>query len=161
MKRPPRGPEDRLFSLDTVGFAVLQGLSMLAICIGVFLLAKQSHSPEAARALTFTTLVIAVAAVLLANRSSIGTIIGGLRAPNIALWIVLGGTATFLPLVLLLPFAQGLFRFGPLHANDLALSIGAGVACALWFDLLKLSKRWLKAHFAERDSRAIGARAVS
>ena len=161
MKRPPRAPTDRLFSLDTVGLAVLQGLSMLAVSVGVFLFAKRSHLPEAARALTFTTLVIAVLAVLLANRSSIGTIVGGLRKPNIALWFVLGGAATFLPLVLLLPFARGLFRFGPLHTVDLVLAIAAGLACALWFDLLKLSKRWAKAHLVARNSRLIGARAVS
>jgi len=161
MKRPPRGDKDRLFSLDTVGLAVLQGLSMLAVCIGVFLFAKQSHTPEAARALTFTTLVVAVMAVLLANRSSIGTIVGGLRKPNLALWYVLGGAATFLPLVLLLPFAQKLFRFGPLHTVDLVLAIAAGLACALWFDLLKLSKRWAKAHKVARNPTTIHAEAVS
>jgi Ca2+-transporting ATPase len=157
MKRPPRGLKDRLFSLDTVGLAVLQGLSMLAVCIGVFLFAKQSHTSEAARALTFCTLVVAVLAVLLANRSSVVTIFTGLRMPNIALWFVVGGTVLFLPLVLLLPFAQKLFRFAPLHTVDLVLCIAAGFACAIWFDLLKLSKRWTVAHQAAANLRAIRA----
>ena len=148
MKRPPRGPQDRLFSLNTVGIAALQGLIVLAVCVGVFLLAHQSHTPEAARALTFATLVSAFVVVLLANRSSTGTIITSLRSHNIALWCVLGGTVTLLPLVLLLPFAQRIFHFAPIHARDLVLCIMAGLACVLWFDLLKLGKRWIAPHLA-------------
>ena len=34
-----------------------------------------------------------------------------------------------LSLTLLWPFASDLFRFGPLHLDDLALTVGAGVSC--------------------------------
>jgi Ca2+-transporting ATPase len=53
-----------------------------------------------------------------------------------------------LPLVLLLPFAQRIFHFAPIHARDLVLCIVAGLACVLWFDLLKLGKRWIAPHLA-------------
>jgi Ca2+-transporting ATPase len=148
MKRPPRDRKDRLFSLGTTGLAVLQGMSVLAVCLAVFLLARQSHTPEAARALTFATLVSAFVVVLLANRSSTRTIVGGLRSRNIALWCVLAGTVTLLPAVLLIPFAQHMFRFAPIHVRDLVLSIAAGLACALWFDLLKLGRGWAKPRLA-------------
>jgi Ca2+-transporting ATPase len=149
MKRPPRGQQDRLFSLHTVGPAVLQGLSVLAVCVGVFLYAHQSHTPEAARALTFVTLVAAFLVVLLANRSSVLTIVEGLRFPNPALWWVLGSTAGLLTVVLLFPFARRLFHFSPIHAGDLLLSIGAGLTCTLWFEALKLGKRWAAARRAD------------
>jgi Ca2+-transporting ATPase len=123
MKRPPSSQKDRLFSLHTVGFAVLQGLSVLAVCVGVFLFAHRNHSPEAARALTFVTLVTAFLVVLLANRSSVLTIVEGLRAPNTALWFVLGGTVGILALVLLSSFGQRIFHFAPLHAGDFLLSV--------------------------------------
>jgi Ca2+-transporting ATPase len=161
MKRPPRGPKDRLFSLGIVGPAVMQGLSVLAVCLGVFLFSRQSHTPEAARALTFGTLVAAVVVVLLANRSSTRTIVGGLHAANIALWCVFGGAVLLLPLVLLLPFAQRIFHFAPIHVGDLVLSIVAGLACTLWFDLLKLSRRWAQAHLAGGNSTTIRSQAVS
>ena len=148
MKRPPRGQKDRLFSLATVGSPVLQGLSVLAVCVGVFLFAHQSHTPEAARALTFVTLVAAILVVLLANRSSILTIIEGLRVRNTALWLVVGGTVGFLSFVLLFSFAQRIFHFAPIHARDLLLSIAAGLACTLWFEALKLGRRWAKPRFA-------------
>ncbi len=150
MKRPPRGPKDRLFSLKTVGLPVLQGLSVLAVCVGVFLFAHQGHTPEAARALTFVTLVTAFLVVLLANRSSLLTIVEGLRTRNIALWFVLGGTVGFLALVLLVPFVRRLFHFAPLHLRDLVLSIAAGLACTLWFEVTKLGRRWAIAHPARR-----------
>jgi Ca2+-transporting ATPase len=156
MKRPPRAQKDRLFSLRTVGAAVLQGLSVLVVCVEVFLHAHQRLGPEAARSLTFVTLVAAILVVLLANRSSILIIFEGLRLPNPALWWVLGGTVGLLTVVLLFPFAQRLFHFAPLHAGDLLLSIGAGLVCTLWFQALKLRKRWAAARRAAGTSIAVG-----
>jgi Ca2+-transporting ATPase len=141
MRRPPRNPQERLFSLKTVGFALLQGLSVLAVCLGVFLVARQHHSPDAARALVFTTLVVAFLAIILVNRSWSRTIVGSLRVPNKAVWWVMGGTSVFLAVVLLVPFARQAFHFAPLHADDVAMSAVAGVLCVMWFDLLKLGRR--------------------
>ena len=46
-----------------------------------------------------------------------------------------------LGLTLLWPFASGLFRFGPLHGDDLSLTLAAGV---LVFGALELLKpMWL------------------
>ncbi len=141
MKRPPRDSKERLFSRATILISLMQGLSVLAVCLGVFLVARQNHSPDAARALTFATLVVSFVMVILANRSWSRTIIGSLRVPNAALWWVLGMTAAFLALVLLVPAARSLFHFAPLQYGDLALSLGAGLVCVIWFELLKLT-RW-------------------
>jgi Ca2+-transporting ATPase len=140
MDRPPRSAGERLFSLTTVGLAVLQGLSVLAACLGVFLLSRSSRPPDAARALTFLTLVVSLLVIILANRSWTRGIVSMLRVPNSALWWVIGGTTAFLAVVLLVPMAQGLFHFGPLRARDMALSFGAGMVCMMWFELLKLRK---------------------
>jgi Ca2+-transporting ATPase len=140
MKRPPRKPSERLFSMQTVGFAVVQGLSVLAVCLGVFLFARTSHSPDAARALMFATLVVAFLVIILVNRSWTKSVFAMLRVPNRALpWVVLGACA-FLALVLLVPMVQKLFHFAPLHATDVLISLGVGVACVLWFELVKLAK---------------------
>jgi Ca2+-transporting ATPase len=152
MKRPPRDRKDRLFSFKTAKFPILQGLSVLAVCVGVFLFARQSHTPEAARSLTFVTLVTAFLVVLLANRSSVLTIVEGLKARNLALWIVLGGTVGFLTLVLLVPFVRRLFHFGPIHVDDLLISIAAGLLCTLWFEAIKLGKRWGVGHRTRRTA---------
>jgi Ca2+-transporting ATPase len=144
MRRPPRNPKERLFSLATVGLAVLQGVSALAVCLGVFLLSRGNHAADASRALTFATLVVSFLAIILANRSWTRTGVGMLRTPNSALWWVIGGTVAFLALVLMVPGVQGLFHFASLHPHDLLLSLGAGVVCVAWFEALKLTEWWAR-----------------
>jgi Ca2+-transporting ATPase len=146
MQRPPRSPDERLFSMRTVGVAVMQGLSVLGVCLGVFLIARADHSPDAARALTFATLVMAFVVIILVNRSWTRSAFAMLRVPNPALrWVVLGACG-LLAAVLVVPFAQRLFHFAPLHAMDLILSLVAGLVCVLWFELVKLVRRHQGAH---------------
>jgi len=141
MQRPPRSPTERLFSPGTIGAALMEGLSILAVCVGVFLLARVHHPVDAARALTFTTLVVSFVVIILVNRSWTRSAFAMLRVPNAALrWVVLA-TCVFLMAALTIPFAQRLFHFAPLHAKDLVLSIGAGTVCVLWFELMKLARK--------------------
>jgi len=55
---------------------------------------------------------------------------------------VVFGAITFLAVVLMVPFAQRLFYFAPIHPMDLIFSLGAGLVCVLWFEGLKLTKRY-------------------
>ena len=139
MHRPPRRTDERLFSTRTIGIAVMQGVSVLVVCLGVFLLARADHSADAARALTFATLVVASVVIILVNRSWTRSVFAMLRVPNAALRFVVLGASVFLAVVLVVPFAQRLFHFAPLHATDLVLSLGAGLVCVLWFELVKLA----------------------
>jgi Ca2+-transporting ATPase len=145
MRRPPRPPTARLFSARTVGIAALQGLSVLVVCLGVFMLARQNHDTDAARALVFASLVVSFVAIILMNRSWTRTTLGMLREPNAAVWWLIAGASGFLGLVLFNPGVQRLFHFAPLHGVDLGLSLLAGAACLLWFDVLKLSRWWRRA----------------
>jgi len=138
MDRPPRDPNERLFSLQTIGLALMQGSTALVACLLVYLLARTGHGDNAARALTFTTLVVSFLAIILTNRSWTQTILGSLRNPNPAIWWVLGGTSAFLTLVLTWPFTQRLFHFAPLHGRDLVLAGLAGFASVLWFEGFKV-----------------------
>jgi Ca2+-transporting ATPase len=120
---------------------VLQGLSVLGVCIGVFLLARIGHSADAARALTFAALVVAFVVIILVNRSWTRSLVAMLRVPNAALRWVVGGTTVLLAVVLFVPFAQQLFHFAPLHLADLLLSVAAGLTCVLWTEALKRRPR--------------------
>ncbi|MEI6149252.1 MAG: cation-translocating P-type ATPase [bacterium] len=141
MQRPPRSPDEKLFSMRSIGLAVMQGVSVLVVCLGVFLFARAGHSDDAARALTFTTLVVAFVVIILVNRSWTRSAWAMLRVPNAAMrWVVLGACA-LLAAVLVVPSAQRLFHFAPLHPMDLLLSIVAGLVCVLWFEFLKLVRR--------------------
>jgi P-type Ca2+ transporter type 2C len=141
MQRRPRNPAERLFSLRTIGLSILQGVSILAVCLVVFFLARRSHPPETVRALTFATLVIASLVLITVNRSWTRSLVAMLRVPNAAFRLVVGGTLVLLALVLFVPFAQRLFHFGAVHPTDLALGVGAAPVCLLWFEVLKRVRR--------------------
>ncbi len=141
MSRPPRDSNERLFSWKSIAISLLQGVSALVVCIGIFLYAKTNHGYDAARALTFTSLVAAFIAIIITNRSWSRSLFGILRTPNMAQWWVVLGTIGLLTLVLCLPVARTLFHFAPLHALDLAISITAGVLSVGWFEILKYVRR--------------------
>jgi len=142
MTRPPRRPDAPLFGARTVGLSVLQGLSVLVILLGVYFVAlKRGQSEEDARALTFTTLIVANLGLIFVNRSWSRTVLATLRSPNTALWWVTGGALLFLGLALYVPFLQHLFRFSLLHPADVAICIAAGVVSIIWFEALKLVNR--------------------
>jgi Ca2+-transporting ATPase len=139
MVRPPRDPAEPLLSPRTIALSVLQGLGVLLVVLGVFgvVLARGQGELEA-RAMTFTTLIVANLALILTNRSWSRTIVATLRAPNPALWWVVGGALTLLGLVLYVPFLRALFGFSVLHPDDLAICLAAGLASIGWFEGLKL-----------------------
>jgi Ca2+-transporting ATPase len=151
MSRPPRNPKEPLFSNQTLGFAVLQGLGILLVLIIVFATALYRGQGELdARTLTFTTLIIANLGLILANRSWSSTIWEMWNflprnliqsSTNAALWWVLSGALVFMAFVLYLPWLRELFRFSILHPIDLFVCFISGVFSILWFELLKIWQR--------------------
>ncbi|WKE66900.1 cation-translocating P-type ATPase [Gallaecimonas kandeliae] len=141
MRRPPQAPGEPLFDRSMLGLALAQGLSVLLILLAVFATAFYWGQGEAdARALAFTTLIVANLATIVANRSWSKPLHQTLGQPNAALWWVLGGTLLFLALVLYVPALRTLFSFSLLHPLDLLLSLVAGGLGLLWFELLKLRR---------------------
>jgi Ca2+-transporting ATPase len=138
MRRPPRNLKKPLFGKRTVFLSMLQGLSVLAIVLAVFAIARSlGRSENEARSLTFTTLVAANLGLIFTNRSWSRTLIDTLRAPNAASWWSAVGAVAFLALVLYVPFLQGLFRFETLHLPDLLICLAAGAVSVMWFEALK------------------------
>lgn len=150
MERPPRDPGKPLFAWQTVGLSLLQGLSVLTIILIVFVIDYyRGQGAQEARALTFTTLVIANLALIMTNRSWSESILSIFRTPNSAMWWVVGGALLFLGIVLYVPFLRDLFRFEKLHLIDLAICLAAGLVSILWFEGLKLVRN-LKLRSAAR-----------
>jgi Ca2+-transporting ATPase len=145
MLRPPRNRDAPLFTRMTASLSILQGASILAIVLAVLLIALNLGSPAAeARALTFTTLIIANLALILTDRSRTRTILATLRTPNKALWWIIAGATALLILVLYVPFLRDLFGFAALHPNDLSICLAAGLASIIWFEAIKLIRgKWL------------------
>jgi P-type Ca2+ transporter type 2C len=138
MQRPPRNPKEPLFGRRTVGLAVLQGSGILVIILAIFMIALYRGQGELdARALTFTTLILANLGLILSESSSSYLSFKIFKSSNNSLWWVLGGGLVFLVIVLYAPLLRNLFSFSFLHPIDLAICGGGGLVSLLWFELLK------------------------
>jgi P-type Ca2+ transporter type 2C len=138
MSRPPRRPDEPLFSRRWIGWSLLQGAFAFVLVAIIFVVALKRGMPEAeVRALTFFSLVVAIVSLIFVNRSFSASLVTALRRPNPALGAVLLTVIAVLSLSLLWPFAQALFRFGPLHLDDLAVTIGAGAVLLLLLEVVK------------------------
>jgi Ca2+-transporting ATPase len=138
MRRPPRNPETPLFSASLIGWSLIQGVLAFALVAIIFVVALNRGMPEAeVRALTFFSLVLTIVGLIFVNRSFSASLLTALRRPNPALAGVLAIVTVMLGLTLLWPFARSLFRFGPLHLDDLTLTLAAGVFVLVVLELLK------------------------
>jgi Ca2+-transporting ATPase len=142
MRRPPRDPREPLFGRRLVSFSLLQGVvtfSVLALLYGIVL--RTGQGDLEARALTFTSLIIANLGLIFTNRSWSWTIVAMLRVRNSALWWVTTGAVAFLTLTLVTPVGRALFRFSPVHAGDLVVCVAIGLSPVVLFEGLKLARR--------------------
>ncbi len=138
MKRPPRDGRKPLFDKTMILWSSLQGLGILLALLAIFGVALYRGQGEAdARALAFTTLVLANLFLILTNHSWEDSILHTWRSDNPALWWVLGGALAFLGLVLWNPALRKMFHFSKLHPADLALCFGAALLSVMWFEILK------------------------
>jgi Ca2+-transporting ATPase len=138
MRRPPRAPDKPLFSGQLIGWSLLQGAVAFVLVSGIFIVALRRGMPEEeVRALTFFSLVLTIISLIFINRSFSASLVTALCRPNSALVWVLVVVTALLSLTLLLPLASELFRFGPLHLDDLAVTFGAGIVVLVLLELLK------------------------
>lgn len=138
MRRPPRDSAEPLFSNSMIFWSVLQGFLALAVTSSIYLIALNRAMPaDEVRALTFFTLVLSIIALIFVNRSSGSSLIKAVLRPNRALVLILPTVITMLAVTLLWPPARSLFNFGPLHADDLLLTFGAGFGLLVALELLK------------------------
>ncbi len=150
MQRPPRNPKEPLFGRKTVGLALLQGSGILVIILAIFIIALDRGQGELdARALTFTTLILANLGLIISESSTSHLSLKILKSPNPTLWWTIGGGMFFLAIVLYVPFLRDLFSFSLLHPIDLAICLGGGLISLLWFELLKSFDRPRKIIFGE------------
>ena len=142
MRRQPRSPDEPLFSKHLIAWSVLQGALAFALVAGIFVIGHLQGMPDTeVRALAFFSLVMTIIGLVFVNRSFSASLITALRRPNpVLIWVLVSVTA-MLGVTLLWPFARGLFRFGPLHCDDLALTLAAGALVFVVLEVLKLNLR--------------------
>jgi Ca2+-transporting ATPase len=138
MRRPPRSPEEPLLPLRLIGWGALQGALSLTMAGAMFVLTLRNQMPEDdARALAFVALILAIVSLILVNRSFSSSLKLALLRPNLTLLSILIALGAILGSCLTVPALRELFRFGPLHLDDLALTAGSTLLLLVALELLK------------------------
>ena len=138
MRRPPRDPAETLFSPAMIAWSVFQGGLAFAMLATVFLVESWAGLPEAeVRGLTFFALVAEILALILVNRSYGASVREALRRHNAALRYVVGAIASVTMLILFVPPAQRLLKFGAIAWTDMALALGFGVLLLVLLEACK------------------------
>ncbi|MGC2776049.1 MAG: cation-translocating P-type ATPase, partial [Bradyrhizobium sp.] len=159
MRRPPRDPQEPLLPRPLVLWGALQGILAMGVTGGFLLLASRAGMPEdEIRALVFFVLVSVIVSLIFVNRSFSSSLREALLRPNRMLLLVIGFVVAVLATSLTLPVAAALFRFGPLHADDLALTAGAAIST---LTVLELSKFPLRAALSRHAARPDQVKAAS
>jgi Ca2+-transporting ATPase len=138
MQRPPRSPDEPLLPKALVVWSALQGGLALILTGAVMVTANAWGMPaNEVRALTFFSLVLVIVSLIFVNRSFTSSLVEAFSRPNRALLLIVIFVAGVLTLSLTWPAAASLFRFGPLHLDDLAITVAAAAVSLL---LLEISK---------------------
>ncbi|MBI5320466.1 cation-translocating P-type ATPase [Bradyrhizobium sp.] len=138
MRRPPRSPDEPLLPKALIVWSALQGGLALVLTGGVMVTANAWGMPEnEVRALTFFSLVLVIISLIFVNRSFTSSLVEAFTRPNRTLALIIVFVTAMLALSLAWPAAASLFRFGPLHADDLAITVAAALVSLV---LLEISK---------------------
>ena len=138
MNRKPRAPKAKLFNRRMIAISLLQGVVVLVIVMGVYWVSMlRGQGENEARALAFTSLIVANLGLIMTNRSWTRTVFSTLRTPNAAVSWVFGGAIIFMAIVLFVPAVREIFRFSYLHVTDILICIAAGVVSIVWFEIFK------------------------
>ena len=138
MRRPPRSPAEPLLPLALIGWGALQGALVFVMAGAMFVFALRNGMPDdEVRALTFVALVLGIFSLILVNRSFSSSLKLALVRPNVTLLSILLAVFAILGSCLTVPALRELFRFGVLHLDDLAATMGAALLILVALELLK------------------------
>ncbi|MEP6588600.1 MAG: cation-translocating P-type ATPase, partial [Polaromonas sp.] len=140
MERAPRPVPDSPFAAAPLGFAVLQGLGIAGVLLaGYGWLAAQGWSAAQGRSVVFSSLMLSVMLLILANRDLRRSALLGMTAANPLLWrmaIAMGG---LLAAVLGLPWLRQLMGLALPGLAGMAAGAGLLALCIAWLELVR---RW-------------------
>ncbi len=146
MERPPRDPAEPLFALPMIAWSVFQGGLAFATLATIFFVERWSGMAEQElRALMFFALVAAILALILVNRSFSASLGDAFRRHNAALRYVVAAVCAVTALILFIPTAQRLLKFGEIAWLDMALALGSGLVLLLLLEACKPLMRWMMA----------------
>jgi Ca2+-transporting ATPase len=143
MDQPPKRLGEPMFDKRALTIAALQGLSVLAAVLGVYLWSVLTDRPDnVVRSVTFATLVIGNLALILVNRSWRLSIWRTFRQRrNGTLKWILGGAVVLLVALLSVPWLREAFNLGAITLTDWIVALVASFVGVAWFEIYKRATR--------------------
>ena len=139
MDRPPRPVASSPFAAASLGYAVLQGLGLAGVLLaGYAWLIGHGWSAAQGRGVVFSTLVLSVMLLILANRDSSRTALAGVSDPNPWLRRMAVAVALLLAAVLGLPWLRQIMGLALPGAAGLAAGLGLLAAFVIWLEMVRL-----------------------
>lgn len=147
MLRPPRDINQKLFSLENISMALLQGAGLTFIVVGLyFWLLKLGHSHAMATTLSFGCLVLGNISLIIVSRSKKDHLFNILRKSNPSQkWILGIGVLSFIFLVTT-PFLRERFQFTEPTPEGVLVILASGLVGLVWYELVKFGYRrnWVR-----------------
>ncbi|MEZ4589544.1 MAG: cation-translocating P-type ATPase [Chloroflexota bacterium] len=143
MQKPPRSPQESLFSGGLTRHVIWVGLVMGLVALGLGVAYHSPDNPTDTRwqTMIFTALAFMQMGQALASRSTTASLASlGLRTNPVLLGLV-GVTAVLQLIVIYTPALDQFFQVTPLSGLELLLCAGLGVGMLL---LIELEKVWLR-----------------
>lgn len=145
MRRPPRNVNQKFFSLENISMALIQGLGLTTITVGIYTaLLYLQYSHAIATTLAFGSLVLGNLSLIIVSRSKSENLLRILQKTNASQkWIISAGILSFISLVSI-PFLRDRFQFTELSIEGIIIILCSGIVGITWYELVKLGyrKKW-------------------
>jgi Ca2+-transporting ATPase len=146
MRRLPRAAGTPLLSPVLITWGLVQGIVAFVFLASLYTITIRSGLPaDDVRALTFVSLVLVDLGLVMVNRNFNASLRDLVGQKNRALMWISGITVALLVLVVGTPLGRELFRFGPLHADDISLVVLVVIGTVT---ILEAAKRFWRARLA-------------
>ncbi len=143
MTRPPRQITQTFFNIRELTTSIVQGLVITAGVLLMYGYAVQSgYSETMTRTMVFTVLISANIFLTLVNRSFYFSMLDTLRYKNPLVPLIIFVSVAITALILFYPPLRHIFDLEVLPIEILGLCILTGAASAIWYEVVKLYKRW-------------------
>ena len=140
MERKPRDVEEKLFSRQSLGTSIVQGIFVLVFVLGIYLWAIGTGKNDLlVRTLTFGTLMLGNIALVLVNRSRHLSIFQTFRVRKnrTIKWVLCGGIG-MLVLLVTVPLFREAFNLSSLTLGQWSVVFLAGFGSVAWFEIYKV-----------------------
>jgi len=142
MERPPRDLKKPLFDKKTSVLSMLQGLSLFAVVLLVYLISiNTGMSEDTVRSTTFITIVFGNLMLIITNLSYTQHFVSILANKNKTLYIILFGTVAGLFFIFTIPGLRNLFHFGEIGFSNVLIAFGMSALSVAWFEGFKILKQ--------------------